>query len=179
MGMRGSSVKKDMPASAVSRGGINGKYIMGVGVLLLVFWVVCVVTQITTNEAWISGEHTINVFRPDWFVLLQPFSFALGQSTNPMAVLFGWGIEILYLAFSVAGFALVRGSIHQSGKVLGFIFELLSYAALGINWWADYSYGTLGLGDWGHFFFACMTAFIVGAFGNIGMFLVKYGYDRA
>lgn len=178
--MRGSTVK-DMPASAVSngKGGINGKYIIAIGVLFLVFWVVCVITQITTNEALISGEHTINVFRPDWSVLVQPFYFAIGQSTNPMAVLFGWGIEILYLGFSVAGFALVRGSIHQSGKVLGFIFEVLSYGALGVNWWADYSYGTLGMGDWGHFLFACMTAFIVGAFGNIGMFLVKYGYDRA
>ena len=183
--MRGTA--KAMPASSASRGrgGGNGGVIIAVGCLLIAFFVIVFITQITTNEAWIQGQASVNVFQPNFWVFLQPFllfyhpifGVTLG-SVSPAAVIFGWGIEVVYLAFSVVGFELIHSSAHAAGIVLGILFELGALICVGINWGTDYAYGTLGSGDWGHFAFACMTAFIVGYFGNIGWFLIRYGWGR-
>lgn len=188
MGMRGSSLKKEMPASAAPGrrgGGGNGGAIIAVGLLFIAFFIIVFITQITTNEAWIQGQNVVNVFQPNLWVFLQPFLLfyhpifgATLGSVTPGAVIFGWGIETVYLGFSVVGFELIHNSVHQAGRVLGIIFEVLALVCVGINWGTDYVYGSLGSGDWGHFAFATMTAFVVGYFGNIGWFLIRYGYSK-
>ena len=159
--------------------------IIAVGLLFMAFFVIVFITQITTNEAWIDGRNVVNVFQPNFGVFVQPFilfhSPFFGVTLTPVspgAVIFGWGIETVYLGLSIVGVELIHHSVHQAGVILGVIFEVGALVCIFINWMTDYIYGTLGSGDWGHFVFATMTAFVVGYFGNIGWFLICYGYSK-
>lgn len=182
--MRGSA--KAMPASAVSRGGgSNGGPIIAIGALLIAFFSLCFLTQITTNEAWIQGQSTVNVYQPNFGILLQPILIFVGHigpvtldGVPTAAVVFGWGIEVVYMAFSVVGFELIHHSVHQAGRILGFTFEILALGAVAINWYTDYAYGSLGSGEWGHAIFATMTAFVVGYFFNLGYSLIRLGWSK-
>ena len=175
--MREGGVKA-MPRSAASGGG-NGGLIMFVGILFILFFLICFITQITTNEAWVQGQSALNLLSPNWGVVLQPYQFIRGElSVTSGAFIFAWGIELVYLAFSIVGFELIHTSVHQAGRILGFVFEALALVAVAINWYTDYAFGTLGSGGWGHFGFATMTAFVVGYFSNIGFYLIRHGYHR-
>lgn len=184
--MRGTA--KAMPASSASRGsgGSNGGApIIIVGIVLLAFWLLCFITQITTNEAWIQGQATVNVYQPNFGIFLQPILLFFGHigpvtldGVSVPAVIFGWGIEVLFVAFSIVGFEMIHHSVHQAGVVLGYGFEILALIAIYINWQTDYNYGTLGSGPWGHAIFATMNAFVVGYFFNLGYSLVRKGWSR-
>ena len=167
-------------ASPVRAGGQSGVPVLVIGLALLAFFLICLMTQVETNEAFINLTGAIDVYRPNWSVFLQIPLLVLGQmSVNQTpGVIFGWGIELLYLAFTIAGYELIHHSVHQAGRVLGILFEVIALGAVFFNWYTDYQYGTLGSGSWGHVWFATMTAFVVGYFGTIGWFLLRYGWSR-
>jgi hypothetical protein len=114
-------------------------------------------------------------------VFLQIPYLVLGwlKADETIAVIIGWGIELVYLAFATVGFEMIHHSVHQSGRVLGIIFEVAAFGAVCFNWYTDFQYGSLAGNDWGHFWFATMTAFVVGYFGNIGIFLIRRGWSNA
>ncbi len=178
-----SSVMAPQPVASSSpmpSGHHPPKFITAVGVGFLILWVVALMTQIQTNEAFITNAGQINVYHPNWAILWQPIALILGEqaSQEAIATIFGWGIELVYLGF-VVGYELMQHGVARSGALMGRIFKTGSWIIVGFNFWADYTYGTLSTASWGHIAFAGITGFIVGFFGTIGLALVEHGWSRA
>lgn len=162
------------------RGGHPAAFFIVVGVLFLALFAVGLMTQIQTNEAFITHVGQVNVYKPDWSILLQVPNLALGNlsTEDAAATIFGWGIEAIYLGF-IIGVEILHQSVQRSGKTMAGIFKTLSWVIVLFNMWTDYLYGSLGSGFWGHFAFALITSFIVGFFGTVGLFLIEYGWKKA
>jgi hypothetical protein len=156
------------------------KFITLVGVGFLILFVVALLTQIQTNEAFITNSGQVNVYKPNWAILWQPIALLMGDLSpqDAIATIFGWGIELIYLGF-VVGYELMQHSVARSGALMGRIFKTGSWIIVGFNMWTDYNYGTLSTAAWGHAAFAFITAFIVGFFGTIGLALIEHGWSRA
>lgn len=170
------------PATA-RKGAHPAAFLMIVGILFLFFWGIGIITQIQTNEAFIAHSGEVNVYRPNWSIIMQPLSLVgVGEAPNAndaVAIIFGFGIELIYLGF-IIGYEVVHDTVQQSsGKLMASLFRSGSWAIVAFNGYIDFNYGTLGSGFWGHFFFALMTSFIVGFFGTIGMHLIQAGWKRA
>lgn len=151
------------------------------GLLFIGFFLICLTTQVQTNEARVTGEAAVNLYKPNWVIFAQPFYLVMGQLSvsEAIATIVGWGVELIYLSFTVAGYEIIKNSAHRSGRIIGVMFELGAIGMCWFNWSNDYQYGTIGGGDWGHFWFALLTAFVVGYFGTIGLLLIKLGWSRA
>ncbi len=150
------------------------------GALFLLFFVVAYMAQIQTNEAFITNAGQVNVYKPDWLILMQPVNLVLGNlsPSEAMATIFGWGIELIYVSF-IIGYEMMKHSSSRSGVMMSKIFITMSWGLVGLNWWTDYNYGTIGGGIAGHIGFACMISFIVGFFGTIGIALLEHGYHKS
>ena len=155
-------------------------FILAVGVGFLILFIVALMTQIQTNEAFITNQGQVSIYKPNWEVLLQvPLLIAGGLSpSEAVATIFGWGIELIYLGF-IIGYELLQEAAYRSGQAMGNLFRVCSWAIVLFNGWTDFNYGTLGGGLWGHIFFAAVTSFIVGFFLTIGIFLIECGWQRA
>ncbi|GHO97255.1 hypothetical protein KSF_073030 [Reticulibacter mediterranei] len=154
-------------------------FIVAVGIGFLLLWLVALMTQIQTNEAFITSAGQVDVYHPNWAVFLQLPNLILGNDTpqDAIATIFGWGIELVYLGF-IIGAEVLHDSVARSGQAMARLFKTCSWVIVLFNGWADYNYGTFG-GAWGHILFAAITSFIVGYFGTIGMYLIESGWSRA
>lgn len=179
----GGATIVDSTASYRSNGSSsNAATSLVMGILFLSFFLICVMTQLTTNEAFLSGASTVDVFKPNWSIFIQPVALVQGHlsTSEGISCVFSFGIELLYLAFTMVGYGLIRNCVHGSaGRLIGIIFEILAFTVVAFNWYTDYNYGTLGSGNGGHIAFATLTAFVVGFFGTIGIFLVLRAWNRA
>lgn len=164
------------------RGGnwLDGAHLIVIGLIFVGWFLVNLMTQVTTNEAWIDHVSTVNVYRPDLTVFLQVPYILLGwiPADRVPGIMFSWGIELVFLAITQAGIELIHRAAHTSGVVLGIFFEIVAFGGCCFNWATDYAYGTVGSGPWGHFLFALMTSVFVGYFGNIGIFLIRRGWSQ-
>jgi hypothetical protein len=155
-------------------------FISLVGIFFLALWIVGVMTQIQTNQALITGGQGVNVYQPNWRILIQPVLLVVGGlgANEAIATLVGWGIELVYLGF-IIGYEHLHHSVSRSGQVMAKLFRFGAFAIIIFNGWTDYNYGTLGGGEWGHFLFALVMSFVVGYFGTIGMYLLEIGWHRS
>jgi hypothetical protein len=160
-------------------GGHPGFFVVIVGAGFLALWIVALMTQVQTNEAFITHAGAVDVYKPNWTILLQIPTLMTGGlgPDEAMATIFGWGIELIYLGF-IVGYEVLHESVHRSGQFMAGLFKTLSWVIIIFNGWADYNYGSLGGGFWGHVAFAAVTSFIVAYFGTIGMYLIEYGWER-
>ena len=180
---------KAMPASSASRrSGNSGAPLIILGFIFIGFFALGLMTQLETNEAWLDSAVSVNVFRPNWEVFIQPLGLFLGwfDPNMFMAVFFGWFIEVLYLGLMFVGVEVAHYIIHMSGRVLGYIFEIIGLGGVVFNWYTDYQYGNIDLGQGshiigqgGHIAFAFVTAIVVGYFGRIGLYLLRLGWSQA
>lgn len=177
---RGSSRGAAAP-TYYSGGGYSGHHpglLVAVGLLFLIVFVIGLMTQIETNEAFITHAGAVNVYQPDWGVFMQLPNLIGGttsSSAEAAAAMFGWGIELIYLGF-IVGYELVQNAVWRSGRVMAGIFRTLSWGIVIFNGWTDFHYGTFGTGWGGHLAFALITSFIVGYFGTVGWGLVEQGW---
>ncbi len=166
-------------AAGGRRGGHNPLFIGAVAILFLAVFVIGFLGQIQTNEAPLLGGANIDVFQPNWAVLMQIPNLFMGtlSANEATAAIVGWGIEILYLGFIVGGVELMKDAAHRSGRVIG---SILITGAIGIviyGMYNDYRYGTMPY--LGHIGFAIMMSFIVGFFGTAGIYLLEKAWQRA
>lgn len=167
-------------ASAGRRSGHHPLVIVIVGIGFLVLFVIGFMTQIQTNEAFIQHAGNIEVYKPNWSILLQLYYLVQGQlsASDAAATIFGYGIELIYLGF-IIGYGMLEDAVSASGQVMARIFMSGAWGIVVFNLWTDYNYGSLGGGFWGHVGFAAATSFIVGFFGTIGIYLIRAGWRRA
>ena len=156
-------------------------FIILVGVLFLILFIIGLMMQVETNEAFITHGEQVSIYKPNWDILMQIPNLLLGNMSNAaeaQAAIFGWMIELIYLGF-VVGYELLQESASRSGQFMGQLFKVLSWAIVLFNAWTDGNYGTLGGGIWGHIGFSVAMSFIVGFFGTIGISLIGAGWKRA
>ena len=176
---KGGTVASTTPGSP-RRSGHHPMFVIAVGVGFMALFIVGLMTQVQTNEAFITHAGDVSIYKPDWSIIFQVPNLVLGNlaSGEAAATIFGWGIELIYLGF-IVGYEILQDSVQRSGQFMGGLFRTLSWVIVIFNGWTDFQYGSLGGGFWGHFGFAVVTSFIVGFFGTIGMYLIESGWKRA
>lgn len=167
------------PTVAKQRHGHHPRVIMVVGIAFLAMFIIGIMTQIQTNEAFITNAGVVDVYNPNWSILWQPVNLFTGKlsSAQGAATIFGWGIELVFLGL-VIGFELMKTAASWSGQIMARIFVTVSIFIVLFNGYTDYKFGTLGGGEVGHWCFAIVTSFIVGFFGTVGMFFIEYAWGR-
>ena len=135
------------------------------GVLLVGFFLLALMLQIQTSEAFILNGGATSL-AANWGILLQPIH--LIQGTLPIntakAVIWGWGIELVYLVCVV-------GEVTVHSKLKGW-FQTGAFILVVFNFWTDFNYGLLPSGLGGQIAFAAITSFVVAFFGVIGLDLI-------
>ena len=160
---------------AASRHGASPLLLIPVGVMCLAFWVIASLLQIQTSEAFILHGPAVTIV-PDWAILRQPIDFFSGHldSNITKAMIWGWGIELIYLV-CIVGYEAAHESVKATNRHFAKVFGTCIIVLVGLDALADFQYGTLGSGFWGQFAFAGITAFVVMCFGIVGLRLIELG----
>ncbi len=135
------------------------------GVLLLLFFVLALLLQVQTSEAFILQGNIVSL-AANWAILTQPVQLAEGRLSVDLAkaVMWGWGIELVYLVCVV-------GEVTLHGRLQGW-FRTGAIILVAFNCWTDFNYGSLASGFWGQVAFAAITSFMVAFFGMLGLRLI-------
>ncbi len=135
------------------------------GLVLVAFFLLALLLQIQTSEAFILNSSSVSL-SPNWGVLSQPFALVQGQLpvTLAKAVMWGWGIELVYLVC-------VIGEVAVHGRLQNW-FRTGAIALVAFNFWSDFNYGALPSGLGGQFAFAGITSFMVAFFGIVGLNMI-------
>ncbi len=159
--MAGRNVRGALHSVASSRGDVPILRLL-LGVLLTGFFVLALMLQVQTSEAFILNGSQVN-FAANWGILRQPIDLVQGRLSMEMAkaVMWGWGIELVYLVC-------VIGEVSVHGRLQGW-FRTGAIVLVAFNFWTDLNYGTMASGLGGQFAFAAITSFIVAFFGVIGL----------
>jgi hypothetical protein len=135
------------------------------GVILVIFFLLALMLQIQTSEAFILNGPTVTL-AANWGVLRQPWDLFHGMLSLDMAkaVMWGWGIELVYLVCVV-------GETSVGGRASKF-FKTGAILLVGFDFWTDLNYGSMASGLGGQIAFAGITSFIVAFFGVIGLNMI-------
>lgn len=152
--------------------------VTGLGFLAL--FIVGLLAQIQTSEAFITNSGQVTTYIPNFSLLMQIPNLFIGNPTptEAAATIFGWGVELTFFGF-VIGQEVMNDSVQKSGKHLATIFKFGTYIIVLFNFWADYTWGSIGTGIWGHGLFSLLTSFGVGFFGIVGVSFLEQGWKRA
>jgi len=139
---------------------------LALGVLLLGFFVLALMMDVQTSEAFILNGGKVAVQALNWAILRQPFDLAEGNLTIDVAkaAMWGWGCLLIYLVCVVG-----ETTIH--GRWNG-IFKTGAFIIVCFDFWTNLNYGTLPSGFGGQLGFAVITSFIVAFFGVLGLNLI-------
>ena len=147
------------------------------GAALLLFWTLASLLQIQTSEAFILRGPAVS-FVPNWGILHQPLDLFGGLLTPNVAkaVMWGWGIELIYLV-CVVGYEVAHESVKASNRHLASVFRTGAIGLIAFDAYTDFQYGNLASGFWGQVAFALVTAFIVAFFGVVGLRLIEHAFS--
>src|SRR5260370_21243067 len=103
------------PGTARRTSGHPPLFIVVVGLGFMALFAVALMMQIQTNEAFITGAKDVNIYKPDWAILLQIPNLIGGNSSasDSAATIFGYCFELVYLAFIVC-YDILHDSLHLS-----------------------------------------------------------------
>jgi hypothetical protein len=140
---------------------------LALGIVLVGFFVIALLLQVQTSEAFILNGPTVGI-SPDWTIVQQPlvmFGGLHGPNASNLvkAAMWGWGIEVVYLVCVIGEVA-----VH---KYQGW-FKTGAFVLVCFNFWTDFNYGSLPSGLGGQLAFAAITSFIVAFFGVIGINMI-------
>jgi hypothetical protein len=135
------------------------------GVILILMFLLATMLQIQTSEAFILNGQAVGL-SANWAILKQPFQLAQGTLSLDMAkaVMWGWGIECIYLVCVV-------GEVALSGRWHGW-FKTGAILLVAFDFYTDMQYGNMASGIGGQLAFAAVTSFIVAFFGYLGIELI-------
>ncbi len=135
------------------------------GVILILMFLLATMLQIQTSEAFILNGKAVGL-SANWAILRQPFQLAQGTLSLDMAkaVMWGWGIECIYLVCVV-------GEVTLSGRWHGW-FKTGAILLVAFDFYTDMQYGNMASGIGGQLAFAAVTSFIVAFFGYLGIELI-------
>ncbi len=148
-----------------------------VGLLLLLFFIIGSVIHIMTSEAFFLGDKAAHLLSANWQILLQPAELATGTLPGGMemqkAVVWGWGVELVFL-ICIIGYDKLHRSVRSSSRLMAKIFRVGTFIIIFFDGWSDFNYGNTG-GSWGQLGFTLINAFVVFYFDTGGFHLVSEG----
>jgi hypothetical protein len=152
-----------------------------VGVLLLLFFLIGSILHIMTSEAFFLGSKAVGLLSANWQILLQPGELATGTLDGGMemqkAVIWGWGIELVFL-ICIVGHGRLHKHVKKSSRAMAKLFRVGTVLLVFFDGWTDFNYGNVASGFWGQLAFALITAFVVFYFGTGGWHLISEGLDE-
>jgi hypothetical protein len=146
-----------------------------VGVLLLAFFVIGSTLHIQTSEAFFLSGPAVGL-SPNWHILMQPWDLVQSNLSPQMAeaVMWGWGIELVFL-ICVVGFEVAHDGVAAGSRRMAGLFRTGTIVLILFDGYTDFQYGNVANGFWGQLGFALITAFVVFFFGTIGFRLIEHG----
>jgi hypothetical protein len=146
------------------------------GLALILFFGMGSILHIQTSEAFFLGGHAVGLFAPRWSIVAQPVQFVQGTLSPRMAeaVMWGWGIELVFL-ICVVGFEVAHESVAAASTRMASLFRTGTLVLVIFDGYTDFQYGNVASGFWGQLGFACITAFVVFYFGIVGWRLIEQG----
>ncbi len=151
--------------------------LMVIGILALLWGLMCITIQLQTTEANIAGLSSIDAFNPNLFVLWQPVELLTSGMpfSERMADITAWGIEIATGIF-IVGYSDALDVSGSSGWVMQKFWFIVSWALFAFNFFSDFKYGAIpgATNRWvGHLEFSVgMSAFVM-FFPIIGLHLIR------
>ena len=165
--MAGRNIGNAVHYVAANRGNVPILKLV-LGVVLLGFFMLALLLQIQTSEAFILNGSLVSLTAnaANWGVLRQPVDLVQGKLPIDMAkaVMWGWGIELVYLVC-------VIGEVTVHGRLGGW-FKSGAFILVVFDFWTDFQYGSMASGTWGQVAFAGITSFIVAFFGILGLNMI-------
>ena len=152
-----------------------------IGFLLLCIFALALMMQVQTNEAFLLHGGQVNIYKPNWAILMQIPNLMLGNlsASEAAAAFFGWFVEAVYLAF-IIGYELTISAVEKSGQRMAKWFRTAAFGIVGLNIITDYNYGSIGFNGWmGHLLFALFLSIAVGFFWTIGIAFLELGWKHA
>lgn len=139
---------------------------LALGLLLVGFFLLALMMDVQTSEAFILNGGKVAVQSLNWSILRQPLDLAQGNLDIDVAkaAMWGWGCMLVYLVC-------VIGETTVGGR-LGGIFKTGAFIIVAFDFWTNLNYGTLPSGFGGQLGFAVITSFIVAFFGVLGLNLI-------
>ena len=145
----------------------------------LILFLLGFIFDLQTSEAFIMGGGPVDMYHPNWGILLQ-LPLLLAGKLDPVtakAAFWAWFIETLQLG-TIVGLVEMRHAVSVAGKIILLIFDACTIVIIGYNVLGNYNYGTIGTGPWGQFGFAFAVAFAVAFFGVIGIWFIDLGWKK-
>jgi len=137
------------------------------GVVVLGFFLLALMMDVQTSEAFLLNGGKVAVQSLDWAILRQPFDLLEGNVHDmnlAKAILWGWGCLLVYLVCVVG-----ETTVHNR---LAGLFKTGAFVIVAFDFWTNMNYGTLPSGVGGQIGFAAITSFIVAFFGVLGLNLI-------
>jgi hypothetical protein len=168
-----------MASSSVSSGGGGSSHrspilFLGLGAVLFLFWIMASLLQIQTSEAFILQGPTVGLV-PHWSILHQPVDFIQGHldATMTKAVMWGWGIELLFL-ICIVGYEIAHVAVRSSHSRFGTLFQTAVIGVIAFDAYTDFQYGQMATGFGGQLAFALITGVMVMFFGVVGIRFIEH-----
>lgn len=147
---------------------------LGLGLVLFLFWIMASILQIQTSEAFILQGSPVGLV-PHWNILKQPIDFIQGHLDASMtkAVMWGWGIELLFL-ICIVGYEIAHSAVKSSHSRFGTLFQTAVIGVIAFDAWTDFQYGQMASGFGGQLAFALITGVMVMFFGVVGVRFIEH-----
>lgn len=131
-----------------------------------IFFLFALLAQIATTQAALAGSGQVNMFKPNWQILVQiprligfvgpDFTAREGSS-----VLISWFISLAYVGM-VVGNEIFDDIRRGKGVLITALFRIGMFLIAAYNFWSDFQYGLMVFeGFAGAFLFAVIVSFIV------------------
>ncbi len=153
------------------------------GFVFLGFFLMGLLAQIGTTQAALLGGGSVDMFKPNWEILLQIPRW-LGVLPPPLsgkegaAVVVSWFISLAYVG-CVVGNEIFDDVKSGKGPIFTNLFRLGIFTMVTFNFWTDFQYGNAVFGGGGGaFLFAVIVAFIVAFAGVIGVDFIEKAYKQ-
>lgn len=148
---------------------------IGLGFFVLLVWLVATLFQIETSEAFLLHQ-PITSFVAVLTILHQPVDIVQGNLTTSiaMAVLFGWGIEVIFAILAI-GYEAAHDGVRYANPGLARWFASGMVAIVLINAVMDFFYSGLPSGFLGQLGFSLILSFLVLFAGTAGVSLIAHG----
>jgi hypothetical protein len=105
---------------------------LALGILVLAFFVLALMMDVQTSEAFILNGGTVAVTALDWTIVTQPLNLFEGHIQDmdmAKAILWGWGCLLVYLVCVV-------GETTVHGRLAGF-FKTGAAIIVGFDFWTN------------------------------------------
>lgn len=156
------------------------------GGILIILGFLAFMMQIQTNEASLLGQQVVNVFSPNWSILIQPIQLAFGalfgnalDASHAQVDFVGWLVECIFMGCTIS-YPSFKSSFDSTHQLIAKAAFVVMIGIIIYNGYNDFTYGSfVTVGFLGHFLFALLMSFAVGFAMPAGFKMMRNGWKAA